>query len=46
MIEVRWTQEEIERLNNVYPHYSNADLSKMFGRSISSIQHKAKRRKL
>lgn len=41
MKEVNWEHGETEKLKELYPLFSNADLSEMFGRSISSIQHKA-----
>lgn len=40
-----WTEEEIRLMKDIYPIYSNADLSEIFGRSINSIQRKASRRK-
>lgn len=46
MLEVNWSKEEIEKLKRMYPYLSNEDLSKIFKRSIGSIQHKASRLKL
>ena len=41
-----WTEEEIRLMKDIYPIYSNADLSEIFGRSINSIQRKASRMNL
>lgn len=41
--EKNWEIDEIERFKNMYPYLSNDDLSKIFKRSVSSIQHKATR---
>lgn len=46
MFEKNWTSDEIEKLIRMYPYLSNEDLSKIFNRSIGSIQHKASRLKL
>ena len=46
MIEENWTTSEISKLERMYPYLSNEDLSKIFNRSINSIQHKASRMKL
>lgn len=43
MIEVNWTNDEIEKFTRMYPYLSNYDLSQIFKRSISSIEHKAHR---
>jgi hypothetical protein len=46
LLEVNWSSEEKEKFIRMYPYLSNEDLSKIFKRSISSIQHKATRLKL
>ncbi|MCX0386683.1 HNH endonuclease [Clostridium perfringens] len=46
MFEENWDKCEIEKLIKMYPYLSNKDLSIIFNRSISSIQHKASRLKL
>lgn len=43
MIENSWSLEEIDKLTRMYPYLSNKDLSKIFKRSIASIQRKASR---
>lgn len=40
-----WTEEEIRLMKDIYPIYSNADLSEIFGRSINSMLRETKRRK-
>ncbi|MBL8354249.1 MAG: hypothetical protein JNM01_05400 [Delftia acidovorans] len=40
---IRWTQAEMENLLSIYSKYSDADLMKIFGRSISAIEQKARR---
>lgn len=46
MIEIDWSDGEVEKLIKMYPYLSNKDLSIIFRRSICSIQHKAIRLKL
>lgn len=45
-MEKKWSHEEVEKLSRMYPYLSNEDISKIFKRSIESIQHKASRLKL
>ncbi|WP_050636171.1 HNH endonuclease [Candidatus Stoquefichus sp. SB1] len=37
----KWGKDEIAKLKKLYPYYKNNDLSILFRRSVSSIQHKA-----
>lgn len=46
MLEKNWSIEEVNKLKRMYPYVTNEDLSIIFNRSISSIQHKANRLKL
>lgn len=46
MIEIEWTNEEIAKLKRLYPYATNNNLSRIFDRSVSSIQHKATRLKI
>ena len=43
MIEKNWTDNEVERLIEVYPFLSNLQIALELDRTISSIQHKATR---
>lgn len=43
MVEINWTDNEVEKLTSLYPYLSNAQISQIMGRSVSSIQHKAVR---
>lgn len=44
--EVNWSDKEVGKLIRMYPYLSNGDLSIIFKRSVSSIQHKACKMKL
>lgn len=46
MIEINWSDSEIEKLKKLYPYTRNEDLALLFKRSVCSIQHKATRLKL
>ena len=46
VVEENWSSVEIDKLIRMYPYLSNEDLSIIFNRTISSIQHKATRLKL
>jgi len=41
MVEVNWTDDEVEKLRQMYPYVSNEHMSLVLGRSINSIQRKA-----
>lgn len=46
MEEIDWTVKEEGKLKRMYPYLTNEDLSIIFNRSKSSIEHKASRMKL
>lgn len=43
MIERNWSSQETKLLMELYPNRSNSELANIFGRPISSIEHKASR---
>ena len=43
MKEANWSEEEMKKMQELYPFVSNEQISLILGRSINSIQHKANR---